>query len=328
MASLSGNKIKDTFNLLLKLQSSEASATEQVVEDGAGNDTALKISTDTVETTGSLKISGTPSTSTSNTTALMLDGSGIVVTRNLSTSPIGTTSITANTPLSATGSTIELKDPVLLSQITQPATNDKYLIWDESTSAYKYIEQSDLATAVGNSISAATQEQSIMFARQGATQQLSSTNTVAVGSFAEIYEDSSATGATTATGSSVYFGTKTNLGGDPALSLAQVSDPNDSILINEVEGWYRITATLNLIQTVACDFSLVISTASPLTLRSINLPAEPGLISTHTLNAIYYSDGQQGYKIQLKGVASGLGVNVYARETSMQVEWLGDNTSL
>jgi hypothetical protein len=55
MASLSGNKIKDTFNLLLKLQSSEASATEQVVEDGAGNDTALKISTDTVETTGSLK---------------------------------------------------------------------------------------------------------------------------------------------------------------------------------------------------------------------------------------------------------------------------------
>ena len=329
MASLSGNKIKDTFNLLLKLQSSEASATEQVVEDGAGNDTALKISTDTVETTGSLKISGTPSTSTSNTTALMLDGSGIVVTRNLSTNPIGTTSITANTPLSATGSTIELKDPVLLSQITQPATNDKYLIWDESASAYKYIEQSDLATAVGNSISAVAQEQSIMFARQATTQQLSSSNTVAVGSFAEIYEDSSATTSTTATGSSVYFGTKTNIAGDPALSLAQVSDPRDSVLINEVEGWYRITATLNLIQTVACDFSLVLSSSgSTLILRSINLPAEPSLISTHTLNAIYYSNGQQGDNIQLKGIASGLGVNVFATETSIQVEWLGDNTSL
>jgi len=212
MASLSGNKIKDTFNLLLKLQSSEASATEQVVEDGAGNDTALKISTDTVETTGSLKISGTPSTSTSNTTALMLDGSGIVVTRNLSTSPIGTASITANTPLSATGSTIELKDPVLLSQITQPATNDKYLIWDESTSAYKYIEQSDLATAVGNSISAGTATQGIMYARAGATSQMSSTGTNTLSQFAEIYEDSSATGATTATGSSVWFGTLANGG--------------------------------------------------------------------------------------------------------------------
>src|SRR5210317_993976 len=131
MASLSGNKIKDTYNLILKLQSAEASSSEQVVEDGAGNDTALKISTDTVETTGDLKISGTPSASTSEVKALMLSTSGVVVTRNLSTSPIGTASITANAPLSATGSTIELEDAGNLTQVTSPANNDKYLLWDE-----------------------------------------------------------------------------------------------------------------------------------------------------------------------------------------------------
>ena len=59
MASLSGNKIKDTFNLLLKLANSNVGSSEQVVQDGAGNNSALKISTDTVETTGALKISGT-----------------------------------------------------------------------------------------------------------------------------------------------------------------------------------------------------------------------------------------------------------------------------
>ena len=284
MASLSGNKIKDTFNLLLKLQSSEASATEQVVEDGAGNDTALKISTDTVETTGSLKISGTPSTSTSNTTALRLDGSGIVVTRNLSTSPVGTASITANTPLSATGSIIELKDPVLLSQITQPATNDKYPIWDESTSAYKYIEQSDLATAVGNSISAGTATQGIMYARAGATLQMSSTATNTLVSYAEIYEDSSATGATSATGSSVWFGTLTNsVGSSPGLLISTYNDPRDSVMINEVEGWFRITGTIQVILTAGADFNIEVSGS---VIRSITTSADAGEISTITLQAL------------------------------------------
>jgi hypothetical protein len=325
MASLSGNKIKDTFNLLLKLQSSEASATEQVVEDGAGNDTALKISTDTVETTGSLKISGTPSTSTSNTTALMLDGSGVVVTRNLSTSPIGTASITANTPLSATGSIIELKDPALLSQITQPANNDKYLIWDESTSAYKYIEQSDLATAVGNSITAGTATVGIMYARAGATLQMSSTATNTLVQYAEIYEDTSATGATTATGSSVWFGTLANGASQPGLSISQVSDPRDSVLINEVEGWFKITGTIQVILTDSATFNIEVNSAN---IRTITVPAVAGDISTYTLSALYYSDGAAGYKIRLTGQADGLGVNVYGVNTSLEVEYMGDNTAL
>ena len=325
MASLSGNKIKDTFNLLLKLQSSEASATEQVVEDGAGNDTALKISTDTVETTGSLKISGTPSTSTSNTTALMLDGSGVVVTRNLSTSPIGTASITANTPLSATGSTIELKDPALLSQITQPANNDKYLIWDESASAYKYIEQSDLATAVGNSITAGTATVGIMYARAGATLQMSSTATNTLVQYAEIYEDTSATGATTATGSSVWFGTLANGASQPGLSISQVSDPRDSVLINEVEGWFKITGTIQVILTDSATFNIEVNSAN---IRTITVPAVAGDISTYTLSALYYSDGGAGYAVRLTGQADGLGVNVYGVQTSLEVEYMGDNAVL
>jgi hypothetical protein len=325
MASLSGNKIKDTFNLLLKLQSSEASATEQIVEDGAGNDTALKISTDTVETTGSLKISGTPSTSTSNTTALMLDGSGIVVTRNLSTNPIGTASITANTPLSATGSIIELKDPALLSQITQPATIDKYLIWDESTSAYKYIEQSDLATAVGNSITAGTSTVGIMYARAGATLQMSSTATNTLVQYAEIYEDTSATGATTATGSSVWFGTLANGAAQPGLSISSVSDPRDAVLINEVEGWFKITGTIQVILTDSAAFNIEVDSTI---IRTITVPAVAGKISTYTLSALYYSDGAAGYKIRLTGQADGLGVNVYGVNTSLEVEYMGDNTAL
>ena len=324
MASLSGNKIKDTFNLLLKLQSSEASATEQVVEDGAGNDTALKISTDTVETTGSLKISGTPSTSTSNTTALMLDGSGVVVTRNLSTNPIGTASITANTPLSATGSIIELKDPALLSQITQPATNDKYLIWDESTSAYKYIEQSDLATAVGNTISAGTATQGIMYARAGATLQMSSTGTNTLSQYAEIYDDSATTG-TTATGSSVWFGTLANGASQPGLSISQVSDPRDSVLINEIEGWFRITGTIQVILTAGADFNIEVNSTN---IRTITTSADAGEVSTITLSALWYSDGASGYKIRLTGQADGLGVNVYGVNTSLEVEYMGDNAVL
>mgnify|MGYP003662730618 FL=1 len=328
MASLSGNKIKDTFNLLLKLANSNVGSSEQVVQDGAGNNSALKISTDTVETTGALKISGTPSTSTSVTSALMLSSSGVVVTRNLSTSPIGTASITANSPLSATGSTIELVDAGTLSQVTQPANNDKVLLWDESASAYTYIDKSDLATSI-NSTSSAAATPTVMWARQSVTIQQSSTGTVPVGTWAEIYQDTSATGATTATGSSVYFGTVVNVAAQPALSLASVSDPRDSILINEVAGWYRIQAVILTMQTTAVDYTLRVTNSSGTTnLVTINLPAQGGKILEQTLDALYYSDGTGGENIQLAGQAAGLGTQVYGVNTSMQVEYLGANTIL
>tara|TARA_R110002050_G_scaffold31792_6_gene81418 strand:- start:2181 stop:3113 length:933 start_codon:yes stop_codon:yes gene_type:complete len=149
MGSLSGVKIKDTFGILLKMATSQLSATEEVVQDGAGNDSALKLSTDTVETTGSLKI-GSADSSTTDNQALMLSAGGVVVQRNLSTNPIGTASITANSPIVATGSTVGLSDPSALTSLaaTDVANNDQYLIWDESTSSYKAISMTDLATSV------------------------------------------------------------------------------------------------------------------------------------------------------------------------------------
>jgi len=319
MASLSGNKIKDTYNLLLKLESAEVSASEQVVEDGAGNDTALKLSTDTVETTGDLKISGTPSTSTSDVKALMLSTSGVVVTRDLNTNPIGTASITANSPLSATGSTIEIEDAANLNQITTPANNDKYLIWDESASEYKYIEQSDLASAV-NSILSTTQEQSL-YARPDSGSTISSTSLAAT-QFAEIVGDSGATGSTSQATSSVMFGSSTN----NFLSISQVSDPRDSILINEKAGYYRITASIEMDSTANTDVDLQIYDSSNTTSLGDSFRTVKNGETYHAqFSILYYSDGLAGYKIQVRAQAGANGVTLSQANTFVQVKYLGTN---
>ena len=320
MASLSGNKIKDTYNLILKLESAEVSAAEQVVEDGAGNNTALKLSTDTVETTGDLKISGTPSASTTDVKALMLSTSGVVVTRDLNTSPIGTASITANSPLSATGSTVEVDDAGNLSQVTSPANNDKYLIWDESASAYKYIDQSDLATAVGTQV-AATQQQSI-FARPNSGNAISST-ALAATQFAEIVGDSGATGSTSQATSSVIFGAGTN----SILDLAQATDPRDSILINETEGYYKITASIEMVSTVNTDVTLQIYDSTGATVLADSFRSVKNDTYHAEFSALYYSDGLSGVKIQLRAQAGAAGVTLSQPNTFVQVKYIGTNTT-
>jgi|TARA_R110000787_G_scaffold182422_1_gene294405 hypothetical protein len=153
MASLSGTKIKDSFNILLKMATSTLSGTKQSVQDGDGNNSALKLSTSDVEVAGALSIVPQPATTSTELTALLIATSGTVVTRELDTSAFGSASITANSPLAATGNTIGVDDPVNLSQITSTTAlpADKYLIWDESTSSYKYILFSDLVTFVQNS---------------------------------------------------------------------------------------------------------------------------------------------------------------------------------
>ena len=319
MASLSGNKIKDTYNLLLKLESAEVSASEQVVEDGAGNDTALKLSTDTVETTGDLKISGTPSTSTSDVKALMLSTSGVVVTRDLNTNPIGTASITATSPLSATGSTIEIEDAANLNQITTPANNDKYLIWDESASEYKYIEQSDLASAVSTTI-AATQEQSL-FARPSAD---TTVNTSALSGiqFTGIVGDSASSGTSQAT-SSVMFGAS---GTNNILQIAQTSDPQDSILINETAGYFKITASVQLDSTANTDVTLQIYESQTATALAETFRTVKTSQTYHAeFTSLYYSDGSQGYKVMLRAQAGGSTVTVKQTTTFLKAEYLGTN---
>jgi len=85
MATLSGNKVKDTYGSLLKLSTNGATATIKSVEDGAGVDTALKLSTDTVEV-NSLKFTAAPTTAAAELTGLFIDGNNNVVKRELDSS--------------------------------------------------------------------------------------------------------------------------------------------------------------------------------------------------------------------------------------------------
>ena len=83
MATLSGNKVKDTYSSLLKLDTNGLTSSLKVVEDGAGVDSAIKLSTDTLEVDGTLSFTTAPATNSSELTALLVDGSNNVVKREL-----------------------------------------------------------------------------------------------------------------------------------------------------------------------------------------------------------------------------------------------------
>jgi hypothetical protein len=234
---------------------------------------------------------------------------------------VTSTQITANAPLSATGSTIELDDPANISQITSPANNDKYLIWDEAASEYKYIEQSDLASAISVSI-AATTEQSI-YARPNSSSAISSTAIVPI-QMAEIFGDSSATGSTSAATSSVVFGTDA----DTFLQLAQVSDPRDSILLNEKAGYFRITASIELDSLANTDVDLQIYDYSNATVLGDSFRAVKTGETYHAeFSILYYSDGLAGYYIQMRAQAGASGITLNQANTFVQVKYIGTNES-
>jgi hypothetical protein len=95
MATLTGNKVKDTYESLLKLSSGSATSTLKTVEDGAGNSTALKVSTDAVEV-AELLITNTPTLSSDETTVLVYDDAdNTVKSRNLGTAAF-TNSVTVD----------------------------------------------------------------------------------------------------------------------------------------------------------------------------------------------------------------------------------------
>jgi hypothetical protein len=97
MATLTGNKVKDSYQSLLKLSTAGATSTIKTVEDGLGVSTALKVSTDTVEVKN-LKISTTPTVSSSELTVLVYDdATDEVKTRDLDASAFtGATAVFAN----------------------------------------------------------------------------------------------------------------------------------------------------------------------------------------------------------------------------------------
>lgn len=91
MATLAGQKIKDKYGNLLHVEGG-LTTTEKVVEDGSGNDSALKLSTDTVEVDGTLSFTNAPATDSNELTALFLNGSNNVVKRELTSSAFASSS--------------------------------------------------------------------------------------------------------------------------------------------------------------------------------------------------------------------------------------------
>lgn len=234
MASLSGNKIKDTFGLLLKLATATASTTEQYVQDGEGNNTALKLSTDTVDVAGDLVISEAPTPSTTELTALLLDTSGLVVTRELDPTAFGSASVTALSPLTQTGSTITVDNAGNLSQITESTAQgaDKFLIWDESAGSYKYINIGDVSDFVQNNLGSSN-FLPVLACRVASTVNVSTTETTI--SFADI-------------GSAASSSITAGLNDATHMFFESTSLPNDTIVVT-VSGTYKIDLSMEVVTT-------------------------------------------------------------------------------
>ena len=298
MGSLSGSKIKDTFGLLLKMASSTVSASEQLVQDGEGNNTALKLSTDTVESTGDFKCTGTMATSTSDVQALMLSSTGVFVKRDLSANPIGTSSVTANSPLSATGSTIGVLPAGSLSPLTEEtAVNaDKLLIWDESASAYKYITLVELSDYVVNT--GATLVPTMLMAKPQATTSITAEPKMI--SFAELYA-STATGLVTPATSSVAYG-----GATATMSFVDSVGVRDNIRLS-AESMYEIVAVVEYnIASGTPDITTQLyinDGASSVVLIEDTEPSKAGKFVV-TLRYFYYADASVPYDIALRCTSS------------------------
>jgi hypothetical protein len=316
MGSLSGSKIKDTFGLLLKLATSTVSASEQVVQDGEGNNTALKLSTDTVESTGDFKCTGTMTTSTSDVQALMLSSTGVFVKRNLSTNPIGTTSVTANSPLGATGSTIGVLPASSLVQLTneQTATIDKFLIWDESSSSYKYITAIDVADYVINS--GATAIPAMFIAKPEATTAIGTASTFI--QFAEVANQLS-TGATDPATSCVALG-----GVSSSVSLVDAVGVRDNVRLS-TQAMYQILASVQY--TVAAgtpDITTQIYLNDGAGSQVLAQDIEPTKAGTHFVTIAYYFYADSGVPYDIGLRCSATSAATVGLQTSFTITKLGD----
>lgn len=76
MATLTGTRIKDTYDSLLKIKDNDSlSGTKKKITDGLGNDTPLSISDSEVVSTVDLEASGFKTPTGTSTDYLMADGS-------------------------------------------------------------------------------------------------------------------------------------------------------------------------------------------------------------------------------------------------------------
>lgn len=147
MGTLSGQRVKDAFGSLLKMESGTATSTTKIIEDGAGNDTALKLSTVKVEVNGILGFTSAPSTGSTEVQALFLDASNNVIKRNLGTAAFTSgATLTPVAPLNISSNIISISAPTTLAQLTKTtvALADTFLIYDATATVYKYITVDDL----------------------------------------------------------------------------------------------------------------------------------------------------------------------------------------
>jgi hypothetical protein len=204
----------------------------------------------------------------------------VFVQRNLSTNPIGTTSVTANSPVGATGSTIGLLAASSLSQLTEStaATTDKFLIYDQSASAYKYITLLDLSDFVANS--GATSIPEMFVAKPQATTSIGTASVMIP--FAELYS-ASATGSVSPATSSVEFG-----GASSNVSLVSAVGIRDNM---------RLTSNLMYEIMASVEYSIASGTPDITTQLYINDGAtsqilmedlEASKTGKHTINLKYY----------------------------------------
>ena len=159
MGTLSGQRVKDAFGSLLKMESGTATSTTKIIEDGAGNDTALKLSTVKVEVNGTLAFTSAPSTGSTEVEALFLDASNNVIKRNLGSAAFTSgASLTPVAPLAIGSDIISISAPTTLSQLTDStvAIADTFLIYDATATVYKYVTLEDLTQYMAANITAAS----------------------------------------------------------------------------------------------------------------------------------------------------------------------------
>ena len=115
-------------------------------------------------------------------------------------------------------------------------------------------------------------------------------------------------------------------GTNSILQIAQTSDPQDSILINETAGYFKITASVQLDSTANTDVTLQIYESQSATALAETFRTVKASKTYHAeFTALYYSDGSQGYKVMLRAQAGGSTVTVKQTTTFLKAEYLGTN---
>lgn len=160
MASLTSVKVKDGYSQLLKTETSTLSSTRQTIEDGLGNDSALKLGTTSIEVNGDQYFTTAPSVDNAELTGIFIDGTNKLVRRELGANAFSSNAIfTASSPIDYTANVVSLLSTGVLSQLASDeiSPNDGMLIYDTSSTQYKgvtieslraYLSEDPVFTAV------------------------------------------------------------------------------------------------------------------------------------------------------------------------------------